>query len=240
MTTIQQVLPYSVSAGSEASARTVEGTFTLTRDDATQIVTARLQGSRVAGTGTGALYVTFAAGTIEPEFLPENSQYPTSEGLYWNVEPTGYTSIYVPEVGTPWDSDIRWVTAAPIVEPQPTPTESALKDIQAWVQLAGITFYIGYAHTGARVPYVVGRPLIIDTTGEALDGSAIDTDFQFSLYCCGASVEASFNLALDVMGTLQGKRVRGTTLSTSMGYSGAPIEGHYESQVTVQLNQGAI
>lgn len=98
----------------------------------------------------------------------------------------------------------------------------------------------GYPPTGAKVPYVVSRPLILDDLDIALNGDAIDWDAQFTLYCCAASVEASFNLAVLVMNELQGARVGGTTLSTSMGYSGAQVEGHYESAVVVQLNQGVI
>lgn len=98
----------------------------------------------------------------------------------------------------------------------------------------------GYPGTGQKVPYVVSRPLLVDDLELALNGEAIDWDLQFTLYCCGASVEASFNLALAVMAELNGARVGGTILSTSMGYSGAQVEGHYESQVTVQLNQGGI
>ena len=98
----------------------------------------------------------------------------------------------------------------------------------------------GYPPTGAKLPYVVSRPLLVDDVELALNGDALGWDFQFSLYCCGASVEASFNLALAVIGTLQGARVGGTTLAASMGYNGAEVEGHYESQVTVQLNQGGI
>lgn len=98
----------------------------------------------------------------------------------------------------------------------------------------------GYPGTKERLPYVVNRPLIVDDLTVALAGNAIDWDLQFSLYCCAASVEASFNLAMDVMNQLQGARAGGTTLTTSMGYTGAQVEGHYESQVTVQLNQGGI
>lgn len=98
----------------------------------------------------------------------------------------------------------------------------------------------GYPPTGAKVPYVVSRPLILDDLAVSVAGEAIDWDAQFTLYCCGGSVEASYNLAVAVMGELQGKRVGGTTLSTSMGYSGAQVEGHYESAVVVQLNQGVI
>ena len=115
---------------------------------------------------------------------------------------------------------------------------SLFSDITALV--TQVPVYPGYPPTGAQLPYVVHRPLLVDDLELALSGDAIDWDYQTTLYCCAASVEASINLALAVAGTLQGQRVGGTTLSTSIGYSGAPIEGNYESQVTVQLNQGGI
>lgn len=98
----------------------------------------------------------------------------------------------------------------------------------------------GYPPTGAQLPYVTTRPLTLDSTDPAVAGNAVVWDSQFSLYCAGASVEASYNLAVMVCNDLQGTRVGGTTLKTSVGYIGAPVEGHYESQVTVQLNQGGI
>lgn len=115
---------------------------------------------------------------------------------------------------------------------------SIFNDIMAMVTVA--TTVSGYPSTDQQLPYVVGRPLIIDDLEVALAGNGNVWDFQFSLYCCAASVEASFNLAVAVMGELHGQRAGGTALSTSMGYSGAQVEGHYESQVTVQLNQGSI
>jgi len=115
---------------------------------------------------------------------------------------------------------------------------SILNDITNLVNSADAV--IGYPATGQELPYVVARPLTAGTETESVNGKAIDWDFQFSLYCAAASVEASFNLAVMVMAELQGARVGNTTLSTSMGYSGAQVEGHYESQVTVQLNQGAL
>lgn len=115
---------------------------------------------------------------------------------------------------------------------------SILSEISALVKAAPV--HTGYAPTGAKLPYVVHRPLLVDDLDLALSGDAIDWDYQTTLYCCAAGVEASFNLALAVVGTLQGKRVGNTTLSTSIGYSGALVEGHYESQITVQLNQGGI
>jgi len=115
---------------------------------------------------------------------------------------------------------------------------SVYTDITALVTAAPA--YTGYAATDAKLPYVVSRPLLIDDLTIALDGTPIDWDLQFSFYCCGASVEASYNLAVMVMKELTGQRIGGSVLNTSMGYSGAQVEGHYESQVTVQINQGGI
>lgn len=116
---------------------------------------------------------------------------------------------------------------------------SILNDIDALVTAA--PSHIGYAPTGAKAPYVVTRPLLIgDALDRALSGDSMGWDTQVSLYCVGASVEASFNLAVLVMRDLDAKPVGGTTLSTSMGYIGAQVEGQYETQVTVQLNQGSI
>jgi hypothetical protein len=115
---------------------------------------------------------------------------------------------------------------------------SILTDITDLVTIAPA--YTGYAPTDAVLPYVAHRPLLVDSLETAINGDALDWDYQTTLYCCGGSVEASFNLALSVAGTLQGARIGNTTLSTSIGYVGAPVEGHYESQVTVQLNQGGI
>lgn len=103
-----------------------------------------------------------------------------------------------------------------------------------------VPHYDGYPSTGARLPYVVNRPLLIDPINLAISGDAIDWDYQFTLYCCGGSVAASFNLAQMVMSHLQGKRVGSVAISTSMGYSGAQVEGHYESAVVVQLNSGGL
>lgn len=115
---------------------------------------------------------------------------------------------------------------------------SILNDVTALI--TEVPVHVGYPPTDAKLPYVTHRPLLVDTLDVAVAGNAVDWDFQTTLYCCAAGVEAAFNLAVAVMGTLQGKRVGNSTISTSMGYSGAQVEGHYESQVTVQLNQGGL
>lgn len=115
-----------------------------------------------------------------------------------------------------------------------------MTQISTLARSAGLTVFDGYAKTGAQPPYVVNRPLILDTEDIALCGDALDWDFSFTLYCVGASVEASFNLAIKLIQALQGQRVGDSTLSCSMGYSGAQVESRYETQVTVQINQGAL
>ena len=115
---------------------------------------------------------------------------------------------------------------------------STLDDIKSL--LTQTPSYVGEASTGAQSPYTVIRPLFIDNDTLAINGDALGWNTQYSVYCRAASVSASYNLALSVIGTLQGKRVGGSTLSASLGYNGAPVEGQYESQVTVQLNQGGI
>lgn len=119
---------------------------------------------------------------------------------------------------------------------------SVITDINDIIEAAGLTVYTGYPPTGVKVPYTVHRPLILADLPEttSIAGTSGIWDYQSSLYACGASVEASYNLAVELMRALTGKYVNGSTLSTSMGYNGAQVEGHYESQVTVQINQGGI
>lgn len=115
-----------------------------------------------------------------------------------------------------------------------------MSQITALVQGAGISTHEGYAKTGSKPPYVVIRPMVIDPDVLALCGQSIDWDFNFGIYCVGASVDASYNLGAMVMQALQSQRVGGSVLSCSMGYVGAQVEGRYETQVTVQINQGAL
>ncbi|WNO28259.1 tail terminator [Microbacterium phage Garey24] len=116
----------------------------------------------------------------------------------------------------------------------------SMDEISIVARSAGITVYNGYAPTNAKVPYVVNRPLIVDHEDLALSGDVVAWDNQFALYAAGGSVEASFNLAKDVILACQGKPVGGSTLDCNMGYVGASVEGHYESQITIQLNTGGI
>ena len=115
-----------------------------------------------------------------------------------------------------------------------------MSDITEALSGLGVQVYVGYPPTGVQLPYVVHRPGLIDVPDIAVCGGAVDWDFSHDLYACGASVEASFNLAKLVLGARQGNRIGDSTLATSMGYMGAQVEGHYESQVTAQSYQGGL
>jgi hypothetical protein len=116
-----------------------------------------------------------------------------------------------------------------------------LEDVTNLLDSLDCPSYEGYAPTGARVPYVVARPQIMDHEElVAITGDAVAWNNEMYLYACGGSVSASYNLAVQVMGILQGARLEGSTLDTTMGYAGASVEGHYESQITVQKHQGGL
>lgn len=108
------------------------------------------------------------------------------------------------------------------------------------IQSLGLVATPGYPASGARPPYVVVRPMIVDHENVAVNGQAIDWDHQYGLYCVGGSVEASFNLAKSVVAGLDGGRFGDSTASLSIGYVGAQVEGNYETQVTAQSTQGGI
>jgi hypothetical protein len=241
VTTISHTIPFDVTSGAAATLRRWVGTVTWTRDLTTQVVTASVSCTRTEGTSNSGVYFYWPE-PIPVEFRPEQTTYPDMEqgvSTEFRVDGLGYLYVYgLPAVK---DDYVKYVTGAPVQEDELPPTDSFLGDINVLIEAIGVPVHSGYAPSGVALPYVVSRPLLVDTVTElAINGDAVDWDFNFSVYCCGASVEASFNLALAVIGTLQGARVRGTTLAASMGYNGAEVEGHYESQVTVQLNQGGL
>ncbi|QXO14483.1 tail terminator [Microbacterium phage Jenos] len=116
----------------------------------------------------------------------------------------------------------------------------SMSSLSTVVETLEVPCYNGYAPTNAKAPYVVNRPLTVDHEETGLDGSAFVWDNQFTLYCMGGSVEASFNLAKEVVRVLQGARVDGYVIDTSIGYTGAAVEGQYESEVTAQANTGGL
>lgn len=102
-----------------------------------------------------------------------------------------------------------------------------------------VNVHVGYPPTVVKAPYVTIRPLTIQQDVVAVSGDMISWDTQIGVYCVGNSVGASWNLALAVL-SLQGVLLGGNVLNTSVGYTGAKIEGNYETQVTVQTHQGAV
>jgi len=240
MSIIQEVYPFDITAGTPATSgfRRWAGSITWTRDTSTQIVEITLDADLIDGFTNNGLYVYWEPARAV-EFRPEAEVYPYVSGVSLAIQPDGLGYAYLGSGDTHAGMTYRYVTGAPIVEEELPPTGSFLGDVNAIVAQVGVAVYPGYAPSGAALPYVVTRPLDIDTVTElAINGDAVDWDVQIAAYCVAAGVEASFNLALAVIGTLQGARMRGTTLSASMGYNGAEVEGNYESQITVQLNQG--
>lgn len=100
--------------------------------------------------------------------------------------------------------------------------------------------YTGFAPTGATLPYMVHRPLLMQDAGRAVSGGALAWEQSTSLYACAGSVEAAYNLGIAAQQALDGVAVGGVVLATTLGYTAAPVEGHYESQITIQANQGAL
>lgn len=115
-----------------------------------------------------------------------------------------------------------------------------LQDLVVPLASLGCPVFIGYPTTGAPAPYATLRPALVQPSAVAIGGRAIGWVCDYVLYCTGASVEASYNLAVLAMGLLQGARVGDSTLSVSLGYSGNLVEGAYDSAVTIDVMQGAL
>ena len=242
MNIITEVYPFDEVAETPGhpAYRRWAGSVTFERDLTTQVITATLSATKLEGPSTSGLYFYWDP-AVPYELRPELAHYPyTADASFAAFEDgLGYIYISGDVVGYSFTQDFKYVSADPVHPPEAEPGDSVIQEINSLIELVGVPVFPGYAATGASLPYVVTRPLMVDNTTElALNGDAVDWDFNIAVYCCAAGVEASFNLALAVIGTLQGARVRGTTLAASMGYNGAEVEGHYESQVTVQLNQG--
>jgi len=99
--------------------------------------------------------------------------------------------------------------------------------------------YIGYAHNNARLPYGVVRPVALVPDQVPLSGASWSRSVTIGVYCRAGSVEASFNMALSAIASLDGLAIAGTEATASMGYSGAVVEGAYESMVTVSFGKAS-
>lgn len=115
-----------------------------------------------------------------------------------------------------------------------------LADIITVLQTTGVPVYEGAPATGAQLPYIVVRPLNLSADDVALSGDAVVWDSQVAAYCCAAGSTASFNVAKLLIQATQGTRVGDSTMTNTLGYVGARVEGNYETQVTIQVHQGGI
>lgn len=115
-----------------------------------------------------------------------------------------------------------------------------LQAVKSALATLDVALYIGYPATGATAPYITLRPYLVDPIESALSGAAVYWDDRLVAYTTGASVEASYNLALSVVRLLHGTRIDEAIASCSIGYVGLKVEGLYDSQVVIQANQGGI
>lgn len=108
-----------------------------------------------------------------------------------------------------------------------------IEDVVRHVQELGASVCRGYPHTGVRPPYIVVRPLSSTTETQSLEGTMVWSG-EYAVYCVADTVWGSANLAMDAKKLLDGVYIDGTTLTASMSYTGSPVQGLYESLVTIQ------
>lgn len=212
-------------------------------------------GSTVQITRDGE-YVSFlfsiGMGEVDPELafsFPEEYQ-PTNGPFRYVTDQGGQTVAVIADAGVAGPEPV--VAFVPVfaayefervyraANPEPTPS-ATLAALSGLLAPLGVGSHVGYAPTGAALPYICVRPLFTDNEGlVTLDGDAISWGVQYSVYCAGESVDASYNLATAAMNLLQGAPFGDSVLDTTVGYIGAPVEGHYESQVTATTHQGGI
>ena len=113
-----------------------------------------------------------------------------------------------------------------------------LIDVVTILQSANVTVYSGYAFTEATAPYIVVRPLAFIPDTLTLSGTPFASAESFSVYCCGASVEASFNLALSVMSVIADQRIGGYVPVMRINYTGAEVQGLYETNLEITMETG--
>lgn len=116
----------------------------------------------------------------------------------------------------------------------------SLDQVVSIAKTVGVPVHAGYAATGAKVPYVVVRPMTLDPLQESVGGPAMVWDTRYALYAVAGSVTASYNLALALMQAINGSRVNGSYVSAILGYVGALTEGAYETQVTTLSMEGSL
>ena len=108
-----------------------------------------------------------------------------------------------------------------------------IEDVVRHVQELGAPICRGYPHTGVRSPYIVVRPLSSTAEAQSLESTMVWSG-EYAVYCVADTVWGSANLAMDVKKLLDGVYIDGTTLTASTSYTGSPVQGLYESLVTIQ------
>ena len=103
-----------------------------------------------------------------------------------------------------------------------------IEDVVHHVQELGAPVCRGYPQTKMRPPYIVVRPLSSTVEAQSLESTMVWSG-EYAVYCVADTVWGSANLAMDVKKLLDGVYIDGT-----MSYTGSPVQGLYESLVTIQ------
>lgn len=111
--------------------------------------------------------------------------------------------------------------------------EQALSSIE-------VPVYQGYAATGAKLPYMVVRPISTDPDGATVCGEATTWTDRLGVYCCAGSVGASANLARDAAGEIVSFFSGVSATTVAVAYYGNVLEGQYESLVTITVTEGGL
>lgn len=115
-----------------------------------------------------------------------------------------------------------------------------LQEMSQIARTVGVPVYVGYAATGANAPYVVIRPMSLDSLSSSVGGESVVWDDRYAFYAVSNSVEASHALSIALMQAVEGARISGSYVSTSIGYVGSLVEGLYETQITALLMKGSL
>lgn len=121
-----------------------------------------------------------------------------------------------------------------------------MSQIKALAQatLTDTVVYPGYAPGGTRPPYAVVRPISESPAYVSLAGETGSTDQTYGVYCVGDSVLTSHTIASKVLSGFQGARVgiphgvipSDSVATATLTYTGALVDGLYESLVTVSVS----
>lgn len=99
--------------------------------------------------------------------------------------------------------------------------------------------YDGFAPNGCTDKhYAVVRPMAAITADTPIAGASYDHSLTVGVYCRADGITASYNMGVATVNQLNGLVLAGSMLTADLSYTGALIDGQYESAVTVTYIRG--